>query len=203
MSAPNWVKAPSSLQVADSPFHAGITVDILRGDLRRSFEQSGVDLQSFHHSTSYSKHEFSAASTYEDITPTFGAVPFLMRRKEDGSWRDLKFTVTANVSTSTKAVNLRIYALSMYVSTLAPDPTGGILDAPYAEIDLSTTASTIYSATLENIRDDDVGSLGDSMSWSTGTPTNRVDVCWIQAVATCTSTASLYVKGLRIKEIVE
>jgi len=202
MTAPDWVDGPASLQTSDSPLHAGVTLDLMRGNLHRAIEQSGYDFSSFTRSTEIMNHAFSTADTYEDMTPDIDGVPIVMRRKLDGEWRDIRVTMQAKLISGTAKATIRVHLLPAYQDALSPHSTGGITGATaYGSLESEDTSWTTLSTTITSIFDTDVGARGDSMSWVAGIPTNKVDECVLQCIATCDETTKLYVRGIRVREV--
>jgi hypothetical protein len=147
MAAPTWVLGPATLANADDAFHAGVTVDLLRGNLLRAIEQSAYDVQCFHHDGDLA---ISQAFTSTDYTlfSDYNQQMITMRTEPDGTWRDINFAIEAKVDTGTATV--RAYVRSNYEASPTLDATSGFLDeTAYDTLTVTATSwGTVYSGTI-------------------------------------------------------
>ena len=204
MTNPYWIDAPSSLADADSPLHAGITVDLFRGNLLRLLQESAYRVQSWRHDGSDIKHSLSAANTYEDMTPELGGLPIPMRRQITGSgWRGIAVRAEGKLSASATAT-IRMYLLPYWRPTLEPVASDGLRgDYPYAAVTLASTSWTdlYWKIPTEDIEDEHVGREACLDAWTDGDPLIEMDTCSLQAIVTATAAVSVYLRGLRIEEV--
>jgi hypothetical protein len=162
MAAPDWVDGNQSTAVADDSLHAGITVDLLRGNILRAQEQSHCDLTGYHHDGDSGITIATGAATFQHVT-NFGAMAIPMRTKlGTEGYRDITFFLDGTISVAGTAT-VRAFLLPRYRSDIAIDGTDGIAGvSSYTE--LQFTDHTGYQNKSGIITVGDVGSFGEFVS---------------------------------------
>ena len=130
MPAPDWIDHAQASVIADSPLHAGITVDLLRGNLYRIYEQQLQDCAGYPLWNDQLQHLCGAAGVWS-LLNEWPPMPVRLNRDLEGSLKpiyvDLFAQVTGGVNGTIRAI------LAPYAGfTPAVDATTGDISGGYA-----------------------------------------------------------------------
>jgi hypothetical protein len=196
MAAPTWVLGPATLANADDALHAGITVDLLRGNLLRAIEQSAYDLQCFHNDGDLAISQAFTSTDYTHFTD-YNPQMITMRIEPDSSWRNIVFSLEAKVDTGTATV--RAYLRPVFEETPSLDATHAFAgEAAYTTLTVTATSwGTRYSGTITPDTARRVPTIP-----SESPDVSDYPVCYIVLVVSASTSLTLDVRAPRIKESV-
>jgi len=141
MTAPYWVDFPDP--AADKPIHSGLTVRGWGGNLERIYEESGWFVTPAFQSDDADSDVFTppyySMNTNYYTQPRL-SFPVILREKEDGGKRSLRFVFRAKVAVGT-ATYCRIYV----------SPYNQPFSAVYGAVSVDQTSLTTFSTTISGI----------------------------------------------------
>jgi len=137
-----WVDGPATLASADDAFHAGITQELLRGNITRAQEQNRFSYQSI-----FQGELANNALTVWALNPKF-IQTVIPRRTKLGSTSPRSFTVKLDgkLVTSGDTVTIRLYFLSDLSGT--PDSTDAFPGQLYTEHQYTLSSYSLQSDTV-------------------------------------------------------
>ncbi len=200
--ADSWVIGDTTYLGADYPFHAGITRELLRGNLDRLLDQSGYRYQSIAHgSDAYAEHTFAASDVYEDVTTEWGSWPTRVNYVEgSGVFRQLRVIISGRIvhASASAPTTVRLYALSRPRASLDPHSTSGLAGVTgYGDLVFSTSDWVVGSTTLTV---NDASLVGEEAALSDSIPTTRYHELALHAIATSRAT-SLRLRTPTLEEV--
>lgn len=140
MVDPGWLDYDETEAAADDCLHAGITVDILRGNLQRAQGQSRYDVQGFHHDGDQ-KIDHTCTGTDWQYMSNFGYLLLPARKMRDSDlFRRVRLYLDGQVS-SAASVRVRGHFTTRRVADLVIDAADGLVgDANYLEFTITATS---------------------------------------------------------------
>jgi len=179
----SWLDVDVSLVAADAPFHAGLALRALRGNLDRILNESGYRYQSMPHgTTTYAVHDFTDADLFEDLTSEWGGWRVPLRRVEGGGgFRQLRVVLSGRVTDTAAAATVRVYALPELLDSLDPDDTDGLVG--YDCYDECIFSSTSYVAEELVIDVSEAALSADSATATDSTPDTAYHEVVLMAIA--------------------
>ena len=195
-----WIDCASSTLGASTAFHAGATVEFVRGNLIQAQSQSGYDVQTFHHSSVALEHALSTSGAWERFVQ-FHA-PVLPARRDDGAaWRQLRVTAEGKCSGSGVAT-IRLYAGNSE-RLGEPHSTQGWQEwSAYGEMVFSTSSYALGSTTLSPARIGGVMPVNLSSGMlSTMGYDGTAKVVFLNAIVKCDEIRTVTLRAPRYDEV--
>lgn len=195
-----WLDCAASTLEASTAFHAGATVEFIRGNLIHAQSQSGFDVQTYHHSSSELTHELSSADVWERFAE-FHAPVLPARTDDEGAWRRIRVTAEVKREGAAGVATIRLYAGHSEMLS-SPHSTNGYADwSAYGDMVFSTSAYALGSTTFDVARVGGVGPANLSAAMlSTMGYAHSIPVVFVNAIARCTGVSKILLRAPRYDE---
>jgi hypothetical protein len=198
-----WIdSAPATMAGADTPFHSGVTVDLILGNILRVHEQSAYDLQCYHHKDTELNYTFSVSEVWRDMSTEWRGWWVPMRKNTDGSWRSIQISIEGKVGTGGVNSWVEVHLKPVYQNPQGVDDTDGLGAAAenFGTLIFSTSDWAVLTTTI-SLADHDVNHNDDVWEWSGDTPLTPIDEVVCQLIAKSSTTDDLSLRAPRFKEV--
>lgn len=202
-AAPYWVDTDEAIIGIDQPLHSGVLTDGVRGNLLRALQESAYDVSGFI-GDGYSAVNVTTAVIGEwSNMSNWNRFPVPIRRRPDGTFRDLKVSLEGHRSSVGATATVRIYADAPSIMVGDPDTTNAYPDtSQYTDLEFTTGSYVRDTGTISPIES----------TFAAYSPTNAIDgtrpggqpFVMIAIIAKSTALSdTIYIRGLRVAEVVE
>jgi hypothetical protein len=187
----DWIDGSANTVVADDSLHAGVTVELMRNNLIKAQNESGFDISCFHHDGDAAIAQAVASANDFELFSNFNPLVIVLRQQEDTTtFRNQTLSIDGKSSSGTATV--RIYYRRSWDANVSVDTTDGFLDeTEFAEF---TFSSTSYATASDSFIPQASSSIIAPVSGIT------MVVAYIVVVFTATTTATVSLRNLRIRE---
>lgn len=144
----DWIDGTESTLVADDCFHSGAATELIRSNLIKAQNSSGIHIASHHFDGDVAIAQTPGTAEEFEIFSNFNAIAWPLRLAEDAiTFRTLTLYLDGKADSGTGTV--RIYPRRNYRDTLSLDVTDGFLDQDtYAEFTFSSSSFVTANDTV-------------------------------------------------------